>query len=146
MSLAAVDAHFTLLELFGAVMSGMVAWGTVWPRLSAIVRRRKLQADGGTPTIDVYRENNQAYKEQNELRLAEIHELEHKLEVANALQVSQQRQIDAQQVQIVNLRELVLQVRSIEELTVAVKEANAASSAAHAETIELLRSLKGSAA
>ena len=145
MSLAAT-AHFTLVEVIGGVLSGMVAWGAVWPRVSAFTRRRKLRADGGTPTIDVYRENNLAYKEQNELRLAEIHELEHQLEVSNAAHLSQQRQIDSQQVQITHLRELVLQVRSIEELTVAVKEANAASIAAHAETIELLRSLKGSAA
>jgi TolA-binding protein len=130
-----VGAVFSGWEEVTAIAGAVAAGAVVWPRLSSLLSRSGMRTTASA-TVDIYRENNEALKEQNDLRVAEIHDLTAKLKVAEALSAAQQRQLDSQQEQIRNLRELVLQVKGIDDLKVQIGQV-------HAETMAQLKQMGG---
>lgn len=102
-------------EVLGAVAGAIVAGVAIGPRIERFLARAGIRSTA-TSTIGIYEENNKALKEQNELRLAEIRELERQREADKRIIDEQTRRLDAQQEQIKTLRELVLQVKGLSEL------------------------------
>lgn len=103
------------VELAGIVSSSVVAGGVVARWLLRLAARSGLRLTAAS-SERIYKENNQALKDQNDVLRLEINDLTHKLETAQALAEAQQRQLDGQQAQIHNLSEMVQGVKAIADL------------------------------